>query len=239
MRKQLRVLISEPNVMYCGLIRKAFEAVRCRFQVVACASSIIEVTTAIAEARPDVAVISVNLQDGRLAGLQILPQIRKVSPGTRTLIVLESSDRELVIEAFRLGADGVFCRNQPFELLCRSVEAVSRGQIWANTAELRYVLDAFVNSSKRRKLDPRAERHMTKSESAVVSLAVSGLPNREIATQLGLTEHTVKNYLYRVFNKLGVSNRVELVLSCLSQEDASYEASTVRTQEVESHSAGK
>jgi DNA-binding NarL/FixJ family response regulator len=239
MHKQLRVLISEPNAMYCGLIRKAFEAVRNRFQVVACASSIIEITTAIDEARPEVAVISINLQDGHLAGLQILPQIRKFSPGIRTLIVLESSDRELVIEAFRLGADGVFCRNQSFELLCRSVEAVSRGQIWANTAELRYVMEAFVNSSKRRKLRPRAERHMTKSESAVVSLAVAGLPNREIATQLGLTEHTVKNYLYRVFNKLGVSNRVELVLSCLSQEDASHEASTVRTLEVESHSVGK
>ena len=153
MRKQLRVLISEPNVMYCNLIRKAFEAVRNRFQIVACAQSTIEITTAIAEARPDVAVISANLQDGHLAGFQILPQIRKVSPGTRTLIVLESSDRELVIEAFRIGADGVFCRNQGFELLCRSVEAVSRGQIWANTDELRYVLDAFANFSKRRKLD--------------------------------------------------------------------------------------
>ena len=60
---------------------------------------------------------------------------------------------------------------------------------------------------------------MTKREGEVVRLAVEGLSNREIGQQLGLTEHTVKNYLFRVFDKLGVSNRVELVLSCLRQEE--------------------
>jgi DNA-binding CsgD family transcriptional regulator len=60
---------------------------------------------------------------------------------------------------------------------------------------------------------------MTKREAEVVRLAVEGLSNREIGQQLGLTEHTVKNYLFRVFDKLGVSNRVELVLSCLRQEE--------------------
>jgi DNA-binding NarL/FixJ family response regulator len=238
MRKQLKVLISEPNVMYCSLVKKAFEAVRYQFRVVACASSTIEVINAVSKARPDVAMISVNLQDGHLAGIQILPQIRKISPDTRTLIVLESSDQEIVIEAFKFGADGVFCRNQRFEFLCRAVEAISRGQIWASTAEFRYVLDAFVNSSKRRKVNTTAERRITKSESEVVKLAVEGLINREIAKQLGLTEHTVKNYLYRVFNKLGVSNRVELALYCMSQEDTSYDASTVRPQVVKSFSAG-
>lgn len=68
---------------------------------------------------------------------------------------------------------------------------------------------------------------MTKRETDVVRLAVEGFSNREIAQELGLTEHTVKNYLSKIFDKLGVSNRVELVLSCLRREEAALEASAV------------
>jgi DNA-binding CsgD family transcriptional regulator len=68
---------------------------------------------------------------------------------------------------------------------------------------------------------------VTKREAGVVRWAVEGLSNREIARKLGLAEHTVKNYLFRVFDKLGVSNRVELVLSCLRQEEAAHERQLV------------
>jgi len=95
------------------------------------------------------------------------------------------------------------------------VEVISQGQIWVNTEELGYILDALAKSFK---VDPIVESRLTAREAAAVRLAVEGLSNREIAVQLGLTEHTVKNYLFRVFDKLGISNRVELVLSCLRQE---------------------
>jgi len=190
--------------MYCDLLKKAFYVVRTRFQVVASASTTAEILAGIEETRPQVAIVSANLQDGPLTGIRLLP---------------EAPEPDLVIEAFRFGADGVFCRNSPFDLLCKSVEAVSQGQIWASNDELRYVLNAFAKSSKQRKMDSSVESRMTKRETEVVRLAVEGLSNREIGQQLGLTEHTVKNYLFRVFDKLGVSNRVELVLSCLRQEE--------------------
>jgi len=136
-------------------------------------------------------------------------------------------DRDLVIEAFRFGADGVFCRNSPFDLLCKSLDAISQGEIWASSEELRYVLNEFMKGPKALKVDPAVERRMTKREGDVVRLAVEGLSNREIACELGLTEHTVKNYLFRIFDKLGVSNRVELVLSCLRQEEAAREEDTL------------
>jgi DNA-binding NarL/FixJ family response regulator len=218
-RNQTTVLISEPNKMYCDLLKKAFYVVRNRFQVVASASTTAEILAGIEETRPHVAIISANLQDGPLTGIHLLPEIRRINSETRTLVALEAPEPDLVIEAFRFGADGVFCRNSPFDLLCKSVEAVSQGQIWASNDELRYVLNAFAKSSKQRKMDSNVEGRMTKREAEVVRLAVEGLSNREIGQQLGLTEHTVKNYLFRVFDKLGVSNRVELVLSCLRQEE--------------------
>ena len=218
-RTQTTVLISEPNKMYCDLLKKAFYVVRNRFQVVASASTTDEILACIEDTRPQVAIVSANLQDGPLTGIRILPEIRRINSETRTLVALEAPEPDLVIEAFRFGADGVFCRNSPFDLLCKSVEAVSQGQIWASNDELRYVLNAFAKSSKQRKMDSNVESRMTKREAEVVRLAVEGLSNREIGQQLGLTEHTVKNYLFRVFDKLGVSNRVELVLSCLRQEE--------------------
>ncbi len=217
-RNQTTVLISEPNKMYCDLLKKAFYVVRNRFQVVATASTTTEILAGIEETHPHVAIVSANLQDGPLTGIRLLPEIRRIHLDTRTLVALEAPEPDLVIEAFRFGADGVFCRNSPFDLLCKSVEAVSQGQIWASNDELRYVLNAFAKFSKQRKMDSSVESRMTKREAEVVHLAVEGLSNREIGQQLGLTEHTVKNYLFRVFDKLGVSNRVELVLSCLRQE---------------------
>jgi DNA-binding NarL/FixJ family response regulator len=223
------VLISEASKMYCDLLKMAFLAVPERFQVVACASKTSEIVAMVQQHRPTVAIISDTLEDGALAGLKILPEVRRANPDTRILMAMGSSDKELVIEAFRFGADGVFCRNSPFELLCKSVDALSQGQIWANATELRYVMNEFTRAPKQRKVDPTVENRMTKREADVVRLAVEGLSNREIAGELGLTEHTVKNYLFRVFDKLGVSNRVELVLSCLRQEETAREEATVES----------
>jgi two-component system nitrate/nitrite response regulator NarL len=221
------VLVTEASKMYCDLLSMAFLAVPDRFHVVATAFTTADILAQVREHRPSVAIISDNLADGPLAGLRILPEVRKANPETRILLAMSSSDRELVIEAFRFGADGVFCRNSPFDMLCKSVDALAKGQIWANSKELRYVMEEFMRAPKQRKVDPTVENRMTKREGDVVRLAVEGLSNREIAGQLGLTEHTVKNYLFRVFDKLGVSNRVELVLSCLRQEETAREETPV------------
>ena len=218
MPTQISVLISGSTRMHCDLLRKAFYSVRHRFQVVAYASSTVEILSALHENRPQVAVISSDLQDGPLSGLRVLPEIRRTHPETKILVVMASPDKELIIDAFRLGAVGVFSPNSPFDLLCKSVEVVCRGQVWTNSEELHYVLRAFAKSPKPPNLDPTVESRITRREAAVVRLAIEGLSNRQIAQQLALTEHTVKNYLFRVLDKLGVSNRVELVLSCLNQE---------------------
>jgi DNA-binding NarL/FixJ family response regulator len=221
------VVISEASKMHCDVLSKAFEAVRDQFNVVASACSTEEILSVVQAHRPQVVIISDNLADGSLAGIRVLPEVRKINTETRILVAMGAMDRELVIAAFRHGADGLFCRSSSFEELCKSVDAVSRGQIWANAQELRYVLEEFTRAPKQRKVDPLVENRMTKREGDVVRLAVEGLSNREIGRELGLTEHTVKNYLFRIFDKLGVSNRVELVLSCLRQEEAAREEAAV------------
>jgi DNA-binding NarL/FixJ family response regulator len=226
-RDRTSLLISEASKMYCDLLSMAFYAVRERFHVVGAASNTTEILTALREHPPQIVIVSDNLEEGPLTGMRILPEIRRITPDSRILLLMGAPHRELVIEAFRFGADGVFCRNSPFDLLCKSLDAISQGEIWANAAELRYVLDEFMKGPKPLKVDPAVERRMTKREGDVVRLAVEGLSNREIARELGLTEHSVKNYLFRIFDKLGVSNRVELVLSCLRAEEAARDEAVV------------
>jgi DNA-binding NarL/FixJ family response regulator len=219
--------------MHCDLLRKAFHSVRQRFHVVAFASSTEEVLTALQQNRPQVAVISSDLQDGAQSGLRMLPQIRRTHPETKILVVMASPNKEVIVDAFRFGAVGVFSRNGPFDQLCKSVEVISRGQVWVNTEELHYVLKAFAKSPKPMKLDPTVETRVTAREAAVVRLATEGLSNRDIAQQLALTEHTVKNYLSRVFDKLGVSNRVELVLACLHREENAREELAAKNESID------
>lgn len=223
MIQQTSVLISEATKMHCDLLQKAFLPVRDRFKVVAAASTPVELLSAMHEKRPQVALISSDLEDGPRSGCRMLPEICRTFPDTKIIVMMASGDPEVVVDAFRFGALGVFDRNSPFDLLCKSIEVVSNGQIWANAEEMRTVMRVFAKAPRPPKLDPLAEGHVTRREAAVVRLAIEGLSNREIARKLSLSEHTVKNYMFRVFDKLGVSNRVELVLSCLNLEIQSRE----------------
>jgi DNA-binding NarL/FixJ family response regulator len=213
--------------MHCDLLRLAFSGVADRFHVIAAASNVAEILRVVQADKPEVVIVSDHLEDEPLAGIGILPEIRKINPAARVLVLTATSDRALIIEAFRSGADGVFCRNSPFDLLWKSLDAIVQGEIWANSAELRYVLDEFRKAPKPLTIDPVVERRLTRREADVARGAVEGLSNREIARKLGLTEHTVKNYLFKIFDKLGVSNRVELVLSCLRQEQAAPQETVV------------
>jgi DNA-binding NarL/FixJ family response regulator len=232
MSAPITVLVSEPDKMYCDLLSASFSSARRRFRVVASAHAAAGVLAPLQRGAPTVAIISASIQDGPRSGIHLLPAIRKAHPDIRILVTVSSSDPELVIESFRLGADGVFNRNDPFEPLCKSVDVLAQGQIWANVQQLRYVLAAFATSPRRVTVPPLVAKRITKWEAAVVSLAEEGLSNREIAEQLNLTEHTVKNYMFRVFEKLGVSNRVEVVLSCMRAEDGGNDERTIGDEEM-------
>jgi len=127
-------------------------------------------------------------------------------------MLLEQCERDLVVDSFRGGARGIFCRTASFEALCKCIERVHQGQIWASSTELQIILEAFASAVPLRATNHRGENLLTRREEQVVNLVAQGLTNREISGQLRLSEHTVKNYLFRIFDKLGVSSRVELVL---------------------------
>jgi DNA-binding NarL/FixJ family response regulator len=168
------------------------------------------VVKTLAKTRPEIAVISARLQDGPLAGLKVLQGLRASEHAPPVVVLLDSDDRELIVECFRSGARGVFRRSKPFEALCKCIQVVSQGQIWADTTELQYVLEGLARTAPISMVNALGPVRLTKRQAEVVALVARGLTNREIAKQLGLSTHTVRNYLFRIFDKIGVSSRVHL-----------------------------
>jgi DNA-binding NarL/FixJ family response regulator len=126
----------------------------------------------------------------------------------------------MVVEAFRAGASGIFSRDQSSELLCKCIHAVHQGQVWASSKQLRFVIEALGPSLPAKPLWKRTPGLLTKREEGVVDLVAEGLTNRDISRQLNLSEHTVRNYLFRIFNKVGSSNRLELALYAIDRRES-------------------
>jgi DNA-binding NarL/FixJ family response regulator len=104
-------------------------------------------------------------------------------------------------------------------MLARCIESVHVGQIWASSQELHYLLDEVRRAKPLGIVDAKGKTLLSVRENQVVRLVAEGFSNREISQQLSLSEHTVKNYLFHIFEKLGVSTRVELVLYAMARRD--------------------
>jgi DNA-binding NarL/FixJ family response regulator len=215
----IRILVAYANAMVCELLRQAFKRRR-GFSVEGCAVNLKEVLDIATTTAIDIALVSAHLQDGRGSGLRAVQQLRGVHSTARAVVMLERSEQSLIVESFRAGAKGVFSRSEhDFNVLCKCVSRVHAGQIWANSSELEQLMEAFRRSSPLTLTNAQGAKLLSKQESKIVRLVSEGLTNREIATELGLSGHTVKNYLFKIFDKLGISNRVELALYVVSKED--------------------
>jgi DNA-binding NarL/FixJ family response regulator len=219
--QKISVLISDSSRMGCQLLSNVLKASRYRFSIAAFVTSSSELCAAVDESEPDVAVISATLQDGSLSGLRIMRELHAAHPDVVLIVLLDVCERDQVVDAFRSGATGIFCRARSPEELCKCIHAVHQGQIWASSDELRFLLEALRSAVPMRPADANGNRLLTRREEQVVTLVAEGMSNREISSQLTLSEHTVKNYMFRIFNKLGISSRVELILYALNHNGAS------------------
>jgi DNA-binding NarL/FixJ family response regulator len=214
--KPIRVVGADANLMACGLVATALKR-HPQFEVVGYATSVDELLRLVENGAPQVALISSALQEGTFSGLSALAQIHSKHPEVRLVLLIDHSEREIVVQAFRAGARGVFARAEShFERLCKCIVCVHQGQIWAKTQQLEFIVDALAQVPALRVVDAEGANLLTKREEDLLHLVAEGLGNREIARQLNLSENTVKNYMFHIFDKLGISNRVELVLYALS-----------------------
>ena len=212
----VRVLVADSNQTESQLLSGALRR-QGKFQVLICRAELSECLSVLESHPVDVLVLADGLADERDRLYELLRGVHSGFPGIAMVLLLDNYDRELVINSLRRGAHGLFClASMPFKHLCRCITSVHQGQYWMNTEQMGYVIDALSMNPSVRLINSCGQVLLTPREEQTVGLVAEGLNNREIAIELSVKENTVKKSLLRIYDKLGISNRVELVLYALS-----------------------
>ncbi len=206
----VRVIIADSEPIFRVGMRKIF-AVEDDIRVLAQTETQEQTTSAVAKHLPDVLLmesgISLEPAETVFGLLQIAPKMRVV------LIVTEPEESD-ILEFVRRGACGVVPRSIAPDLLVKCIRKVHAGEHWLDNRAVSLVIEAYRSQAvKLTATKPRTK--LNPKELKIIAGVTQGLRNREIATDVGTTEQVVKNYLRKIYDKLGVSDRLELALYCM------------------------
>jgi DNA-binding NarL/FixJ family response regulator len=228
-KAKIRVLVADSSRIHTQLLAEALDRDP-SFDVVPFDSDHAQLAITAARLEADVLVISASLDGQRSLGFEAVREVQASSAKTKAVLLMDALDDEMVLSAFRAGARGIIGKSQPVEELGKCIRCVQQGQIWANTHETSLAVQALANAPTIRAVNGRGLNLLSSREMDVVHLLAEGLSNGEIAQRLKLSPHTVKNHLFRIFDKLGVSSRVELLHMTLAQNSSGQSPSDAATK---------
>jgi two-component system nitrate/nitrite response regulator NarL len=193
--KAIRVLIADRTFMGSQLLAESL-ARDPRFEIVAVTAPANLLSIA-AEEKPEVAVISdADSESDRRKGLQLARTLNARHTHIRIVVLIDANTRELIVGSFRCGARAVYCRTEPLSKLYTCIERVHLGELCVNSSQAEFLLEALRSTPTYEGIDDSKINLLAKREWEVAERAAQGLGNKQIADQLGLSEHTVKNYLF-------------------------------------------
>ena len=207
----VRVILADTQAIFRAGLRKVF-ALEDDIRVVGQAETLAQTQSAIARFSADVLIFEAALTPNPVEAVADL--LRK-NPSLRIVVVTPGADEDLTLELFRRGAHGIVSREVEPELLVDCLRKVVAGQTWLDSQGVRWVMEAYRNQNNR-PTGSRPKVQLTPKEMLIVSCVTQGMKNKEIALRVGTTEQVVKNYLRKVYDKLGVADRLELALYCLN-----------------------
>jgi two-component system, NarL family, nitrate/nitrite response regulator NarL len=161
-------------------------------------------------------VILLDLGMPRRSSFQVLTELAGLSLPVRTLVMAETVEQSTILEALYLGAYGIVLKGSPREVLLKSICSVIEGQYWLDNASVPIVIEALRKGST----SPNAasggrDFGLTPQELKIVGTVANGSSNKEVSQAFNISERTVKHHLTNVFNKLGLSSRLELAVFAL------------------------
>lgn len=207
----VRVIVADTQAIFRAGLRKIF-ALEDDIRVVGQAETLPQTQTAVKKFSCDVVIFEAALAPNPV---DVVAEMLRQNPGVRFIVVTAGADEELTLELFRRGAHGIVSREVEPELLVDCLRKVASGDVWLDPQAIRWVLEAYRNQHSR-PAGSRPKVQLTPKESIIVSCVTQGMKNKEIALRVGTTEQVVKNYLRKVYDKLGVADRLELALYCLN-----------------------
>src|ERR1051326_9582427 len=207
----VRVIVADTQAIFRAGLRKIF-ALEDAIRVVGQAETLAQTQAAVAKFSADILIFESALTQNPV---ESVVELMRQSPKLRIVVVTPGSDEELTLELFRRGVHGIVSREVEPELLVDCLRKVAAGEPWLDSQGVHWVMEAYRNQSNR-PAGSRPKVQLTPKETLIVSCVTQGMKNKEIALRVGTTEQVVKNYLRKVYDKLGVADRLELALYCLN-----------------------
>jgi DNA-binding NarL/FixJ family response regulator len=209
----IRVILADSQAIYRVGMRKVF-AIEDDIRVVAQAETLANLYTALQRYPTDVVVLEGQLIAGTT---DAIPELVRTAPEAKLIVQVVETDEANTVELYRRGVRGVVPRSITPDLLVKCVRKIAAGETWIDNQSISWVIDAY-RAQATSLTSPRVQPKLSKKELAIISCITRGMRNKEIAYQIGTTEQVIKNYLRKVYDKLGVSDRLELALYCLHHQ---------------------
>src|SRR5208337_1076447 len=205
-KQVIRILVADDHAIFRDGLRKLLEAAD-EIQIVGEASNGVECVKMLTKLKPDILLLDLRMPEKD--GLGVLEEVNFDTLPTRVIVLTAAEDDRDVVRAMRLGARGVVLKQSASDLLIKSIRKVAGGEIWLDKRMTSEVMKAFAKSTETGR---REKPLLSDREKEIVQLVAQGYRNREIGEKLFISEQTVKNHLHNIFDKLGVSDRLELAL---------------------------
>jgi len=207
----IRVIVADTQAIFRAGLRKVF-ALEDDIRVVGQAETLAQAQSAVKKFSSDVVIFEAALAQNPV---EAVADLIRQNPQMRIVVVTPGADEELTLELFRRGTHGIVSREVEPELLVDCLRQVAAGETWLENKAVHWVMEAYRNQNNR-PAGARPKVQLTPKETLIVSCVTQGMKNKEIALRVGTTEQVVKNYLRKVYDKLGVADRLELALYCLN-----------------------
>jgi two-component system, NarL family, nitrate/nitrite response regulator NarL len=212
-KSAIRIILADSQAIYRVGMRKVF-GLEEDLRVVAQVDRLENLHTALERHPADVLLLESNL----IAGVaNAIPEIMRIAPEIKIIVQTAGADEANTVELYRRGVRGIIPRSISPDLLVKCVRKIGAGETWIDNQSVNWVIEAY-RSQATAITNPKSQPRLSPKELSIISCITQGKRNKEIAFQLGTTEQVIKNYLRKIYDKLGVSDRLELALYCLHHQ---------------------
>src|SRR5271163_1329006 len=206
----VRIILADSQAIYRVGMRKVF-ALEDDIRVVAQVDTMENLRAAVQRFPSDIVLLEASLLAG---SSEAIPELVRLAPETKIIVEALAADESNTVELYRRGVRGIIPRSISPDLLVKCVRKIAQGETWIDNQSVNWVIEAY-RSNAASLTNPRVQPRLSPKEHAIIHCITQGKRNKEIAFELGTTEQVIKNYLRKIYDKLGVSDRLELALYCL------------------------
>jgi len=212
---KIRIVIADDHPIFLDGLKRVLKQEE-KFAVVGEARDGRETLELVQQEQPDILLLDLRMPV--VDGMEVLQQLQRMNLPTRVIVLTAAEDKMEYVQAMRYGACGIVLKQTPGDLIVKSVRKVASGEIWLDSHTTAAVMQQFAAPAEHAAATPSAamrnrERSpLSAREREIVALVAQGYKNKEMAEKMFISEQTVKNHLHNIFDKLGVSDRLELAL---------------------------